>query len=230
MPDSILWPAPDPAEDFTAEDSPATPQNHQLSTPLFPHLPAIPLDALRLTFDDLGAALSTAPDLVALVGVQGSGKTYALRSMHLPLDRTDNADAKTLRTLAASSACAGRLAALRPEDLPTLRRCFPAAAIVRMRSIGAADATALLDARRQSLHLPPDAFTPKAASLLAMLCGGNPGRLDRLACASIRAARKTHTPHIGAAHVEQAARELEKHKTRPRLTTVLAIIAAIISH
>ena len=226
MPDGIVWPSLLSAG-VEAENKTAVSLEEQ---PFSVKLPPIDLHASQSTFLELAAAMAAGAGLVALVGREGSGKTYMLEALTrapqpadrvsvrtadqpvakgASLDLVDAVDDAALRLLAAEPAFTGRrVVAIRPDTLDRLLAFDPAARVVQMRPIGWRDVRALLEERRKLFRLPPDQFTLKALSLLEKLCDGNPGRLDFLACHAILAAQAEKSRRVTTIQVVGAAWKL----------------------
>lgn len=175
------------------------------------------------------AAIKAGPGIIALVGPEGSGKTYTLTAFALALDGqgtklrvpgqplepglwmdlVDSVDAEAWERLSAEPEFSGiQAVAICPELLAPLLLTHPGARIVRIGSMSAPDVRTMLETRRSQLGLPPDALTFKALSNLERLCEGNPRKLDRLFGCVERAARAANSNKILGEHVVQADRNL----------------------
>ncbi len=175
------------------------------------------------------AAIKAGPGIIALVGPEGSGKTYTLTAFALALDGqgtklrvpgqplepgvwidlVDGVDAEAWELLCAEPKFSGiQAVAIYPELLAPLLLTHPGARIVRIGSMSAPDIRTMLETRRSQLRLPPDAFTFKALSNLERLCEGNPRKLDRLFGCVERAARAANSNKILGEYVVQANRNL----------------------
>ena len=187
------------------------------------------LDCWRRTRADLAAAVAVGPGIVALVGPEGSGKTYTLiafalsapggtaklrtagdlREPGVSVDLVDGMDEKTAPSVSAGPDFDGtQVVAMRAERLLAFLVDHPDARVVQVHPMASADIRAMIEVRRSQLGLGPGAFTLKALSTLDRLCDGNPRKLDRLFGTAERAAKADRSPRISGAHVEWAERSL----------------------
>jgi len=187
------------------------------------------LDCWRRTRADLAAAVAVGPGIVALVGPEGSGKTYTLiafalsapggtaklrtagdlREPGVSVDLVDGMDEKTSLSVSAGPDFDGtQVVAMRAERLLAFLVDHPDARVVQVHPMASADIRAMIEVRRSQLGLGPGAFTLKALSTLDRLCDGNPRKLDRLFGTAERAAKADRSPRISGAHVEWAERSL----------------------
>ena len=178
---------------------------------------------------DFAAAIKAGPGLVALVGPEGSGKTYTLTAFALALDGqgaklrspgqplepgvsmdlVDGVDAEASERLRAEPEFPGiRALAVRPDLLAPLLLTHPGARVVRVGDMSGPDVRTMIETRRRQFSLPRDALTFKAFSNLDRFCGGNPRKLDRLFGRAERAARAAKSNRISGEHVAQANRDL----------------------
>ncbi len=192
-------------------------------------LPPARFGAWAQTCSDLAAAVAAGPGIVALVGPEGSGKTYTLMDfVHsargprsklriagepmepgVQVDLIDDVGLEQSALLDSQPAYPSvRVEAMRPEVLPTLLHCHPDAKVVRIHPMTSLDVRIMLETRRRQVGLPHDVLTLKAASCLDRLADGNPKRLDRLFSRAERTARANRSSRISGQHVEQADRDL----------------------
>lgn len=192
-------------------------------------LPPARFGAWGQTCSELAVAVAAGPGVVALVGPEGSGKTYTLMDLAhampgrraklriardpmvsgVQVDLIDDVGAEQWALLDAEPAYSGvRVQAMRPNMLASVLGRYPDAKVVRMHPMRGEDVRMMVETRRQQIGLHGDAFTPEALSCLDRLADGSPRRLDRLIGRAERAARAGGSRAISGEHVEQAGRDM----------------------
>ncbi len=192
-------------------------------------LPPARFGAWGQTCSELAVAVAAGPGIVALVGPEGSGKTYTLMDLAhsmpggraklriardpvasgVEVDLVDDVGAEPWALLDAEPPCSGvRVQAMRPSMLASVLGRYPDAKVVQMHPMTGEDVRMMVETRRQQIGLHGDAFTLEALSCLDRLANGSPRRLDRLLGRAERAARAGGSRGISAEHVQQAGRDM----------------------
>ena len=187
---------------------------------------------------DLLAASATGSPIVALVGLEGAGKSFTLRAFCLShprgvakirqfgclrdpdveFDLVDDFDAHRSDLRSASENFTGtQILAMRPERLSSLREDYPEALVVTVQPMSLPDITLMIELLQRQWRLRRDVFTIKAKAALKNLCEANPKKLELLMGGAERFAHAEESPRISADHVERAARQwlLATHKVCP---------------